>query len=83
MAWWIYVPKPDGGMPGLLGPYTGFRAQRIADKLEDPHELVQTVSENPAVAKREIKEKMIERHGYFKGSKRIHLEEKGYERTSI
>ena len=72
MPSWVIVFKDMGGMPGLLGPYTRFRADRLADKLEERHEVVDTVSQNSVRAKREIKEKLVNEYGYSRGSKRIH-----------
>lgn len=72
MPTWIYVPNPTGKTQGLMGPYTRFRAQRVADKLEVEHMVVDTVSSDPVRAKRELKRKIIEESGYAEGSRRIH-----------
>lgn len=66
-------------MPGVMGPYTKFNAIHIADKLETPHEIVDTVSRDPVRAKRELKEKLVREHGYMQGSKRMHSTDKDLE----
>ena len=72
MPHWILTPPPPGRkMKGLMGPYTSFRAQRIADKLDTPYEIVQTVSDNKLRAKREMKEKLIQEEGYETGTRNI------------
>lgn len=75
MPYWLVIFDTKGGMPGLRGPYSGYEAQRKKEKLEsagtEDCEIVSTISHNSVKAKREIKEKLIEAHGYTKGSKRI------------
>ena len=72
MPSWIYIfPTEEKKSPGLMGPYTGLQARRVADKIEARHEVILTVSSDPVRARREIKRKVIEEYGYEKGSKRF------------
>ena len=58
-------------MSRLMGPYTAYRAQQVADKLDVRHEILQTTASDPMRAKREIKEHLIQEHGYEDGTKNI------------
>jgi len=54
-----------------MGPYTEYRARQLADKIESKHEIYRTATHDPVKAKRIIKAKVIEEHGYEIGAKRL------------
>lgn len=70
--WWVVIPNRNK-MPGRRGPYlTESKAEYIADNLDrEDTVVVDTEYDKDPEAAREIKEKLIERYGYAKGSKRL------------
>lgn len=77
MPSWIIVFRADGKMPGLMGPYTPYQAQKVADRIEEKHEIIETIHHNVMKAKREIKEKLVQDYGYSVGSRRMSAPKQG------
>lgn len=69
---WVIVPDRNK-MPGRRGPYlTESKADSISDNLNGEDSIVvETEHDRDPEAAREIKEHLIERYGYAKGSKRL------------
>ena len=70
--WWVITPNRNK-MPGRRGPYVSeSRADSISDSDDKEDSVViETDHDKDPEAAREIKEALIERYGYAKGSKRL------------